>query len=90
MKKITVDVRQMDASQARLEIEKMIASYKDDVFDHTHPLVLKIYHLHKEYPNDIDFGGKMRAIVLGMEEHIKEKNMIKNNADLEKILNSNT
>lgn len=87
--KIVIDVGKMTPDEAENALKKMIESYKEKVFDIDHPFILKIYHLHKEYPNDIDFGGKIREIMVNIETESKKKLIQKNKKDLERIITEN-
>ena len=67
-------------------MEELLKAYKDMAFDPKQPFALRIYHLHKQFPNDKDFGENIRKLIIRMENHIRETNNKKNQADLKKIL----
>jgi hypothetical protein len=68
-------------------MEDLLKVYKDMAFDPKQPFALRVYHLHKQFPNDKDFGENIRKLLVKMENYIREKNAEKNKEDLDKIIN---
>ena len=68
-------------------MEDLLKVYKDMAFDLKQPFALRVYHLHKQFPNDKDFGENVRKLLVKMENYIREKNAEKNKEDLDKIIN---
>jgi hypothetical protein len=67
-------------------MEDLLKVYKDMAFDPKQPFALRVYHLHKQFPNDKDFGENVRKLLVKMENYIREKNAEKNKEDLDKII----
>jgi len=70
-------------------IEKIIEDYKDLAMDPSQPFFRAVYNLHKQYPNNMEFGQEVRVLLMKVEEHLRNKAAEQNRKQLEKLTTNN-
>lgn len=70
-------------------IEEIIKNYKDFAMDPSQPFFRAVYNLHKQYPNNMEFGHEVRALLMKIEDHLRNKAMEKSQEQLEKLITNN-
>jgi hypothetical protein len=70
-------------------IEKIIEDYKDLALDPSQPFFQVVYNLHKQYPNNMEFGQEVRVLLMKIEDHLRNKTMENSQEQLEKLITNN-
>jgi len=70
-------------------IEEIIKNYKDLAMDPSQPLFRAVYNLHKQYPNNMEFGQEVRVLLMKVEEQLFIKTAEQNREQLEKLITNN-
>jgi hypothetical protein len=78
----------MNTSEAK-SIKRILEEYKDTALDFSQPALFEILKLSVQYPNDSEFGSKVRELVSKAEDHHKAIVKEMNDIAFKEMLNKN-
>ena len=70
-------------------IEKILEEYKDTALNFSQPALFEILKLSVQYPNDAEFGSRVRELLNRAEDHHKKMVKEVNDIALKEMLNKN-
>ena len=70
-------------------LEKILEEYKDTALNFSQPALFEILKLSVQYPNDTEFGARVRELVSRAEDHHKNMVMQINDIAFKEMLNKN-
>jgi hypothetical protein len=69
-----------------MSIEHTQETYRNEISDFSNPLFVKIHSLHRDCPNDADFGNRVRKMISEIENFQREKAIRMSDQQLKEIL----
>lgn len=66
-------------------LDQISKEYKDTAMDPSQPFFREVFNLHQEFPNDMEFGNKVRKLIEKVNDHLRAKAMKESEAQLKII-----
>jgi hypothetical protein len=70
-------------------IKKILEEYKDNALSFSQPALFEILKLSVQYPNDSEFGSKVRELISRAEDHHRVITKEMNDIAFKEMLNKN-